>query len=474
MSNRYSLSPEFDFSGLTFLDEVRAEANGKSANYQGLDRHNSISFPISAFPEKVQHIILALQESLQYPVDFIGTAMLYTVSLAIGNTHKVKVKENWTESALLYIALVGAPGTMKSHPLSFSIGPIIDRDCSTFREYEKKVHEYKKAISIKAKGRTKPEYDEPIKPVLHKFLVQDFTPESLTETHRLNKRGIGVYVDELASWFKNFNRYNNGSDQEFWLSNWSGKPIIIDRKTGDPIFIKSSYISVAGTIQESILSELGRGNRSQNGFTDRILFAMPEGLKKSYWSDRELHPQHLQNWHVMVNNLLDLPVPIDETDSLSPTVLSFTDEGYARLKEWQRENTDKCNSADNDMVKGLYSKLEVYVIRLSLILQMMQWAAGESDKRTVELNTVARAIDLIEYFRNTGMKVKRYLLDSSPLDKLTSEKKLLYQSLPINFSTGQGLLLAKSQGVAEVTFKRFLNDNSLFERVSYGNYSKKI
>mgnify|MGYP000010446173 CR=1 FL=1 len=52
---------------------------------------------------------------------------------------------------------------------------------------------------------------------------------SIITIHQDNKRGICLYVDELMSWLKNFNRYNSGSEEQFWLSVFSGKPIILDR-----------------------------------------------------------------------------------------------------------------------------------------------------------------------------------------------------------------------------------------------------
>ena len=42
--------------------------------------------------------------------------------------------------------------------------------------------------------------------------VMSSAVRSLADVHKFNKRGIGVYSDELASWFKNFNRYNKGSE----------------------------------------------------------------------------------------------------------------------------------------------------------------------------------------------------------------------------------------------------------------------
>lgn len=43
------------------------------------------------------------------------------------------------------------------------------------------------------------------------------TPEGLSYIHAQNKRGLCLWSDELSAWFKNFNRYNNGSEEQFWL-----------------------------------------------------------------------------------------------------------------------------------------------------------------------------------------------------------------------------------------------------------------
>ena len=115
----------------------------------------------------------------------------------------------------------------------------------------------------------------PQAPVRSRFLVSDITPEGLSLIHAQNPRGLCLWSDELSAWFKNFNRYNNGSEEQFWLSVFNAKPTISDRKsTQSSIFIRRPYISVIGTIQKKILGELVKGERSSNGFIDRILFVM--------------------------------------------------------------------------------------------------------------------------------------------------------------------------------------------------------
>lgn len=456
------------------IEDIQTEA--EQIIKQGNDLNDKLTnrFPVEVFPLPIQQIITATNENLNYPIDFIGASMLYAVSVAVGNTHKVEVKKGWLESSVLYLAIVARAGTNKSHPLSFALQPIVEQDKKTYRLYEQQRQDYEKTVCLSKKERDQQAIDEPIKPVWQKFLLSDFTPEALTEVHKHNKRGIGVYVDELAGWFKNFNRYNKGSEMEFWLSAWSGKPINIDRKTGEPVFIPLPFISVCGTIQNGVLNELAKESRTQNGFIDRILFVIPENIQKEYWSETDLSPLVYENWQSILSNLLNLSIANDETLNPCPEVLKFTPEAKRILFAWQKGNTDQSNEAQNEAVSGIYSKLEMYAVRLALILEMMRFACNESDKQAVSVEAIQGALKLVEYFKNSAVKVHSIISNASPLDKYPADKQALYKTLPDTFTTEIGLQVAESLGVAERTFKRFLIDKELFKRMSRGEYEKLI
>ncbi|WP_299756732.1 YfjI family protein [uncultured Pontibacter sp.] len=432
------------------------------------------SFPVHAFPQDIQDIIYLLNERLQFPIDFIGAGMLYAASVAIGNTHKVQVKTDWQESAAIYITLVGRPGTNKSHPLSWALTPVFERDSKAYQQYQQEYEKFRQAASLSSKQRKEQGiFEEPAKPALFKHIVQDFTPEALIKVHSQNLRGLGVFADELASWFKNFDRYNKGSEEQFWLSNWSGKTIIIDRKGDNPIRIDTPYVSVCGTIQNGILSDLAKDSRSQNGFIDRILFAMPQDLKKPYPNDLELPQEVTQRWYTYLSNLLDLPLMTDDEGKPQPHVLKFTKQAKAVLNKWMRVNTDLINEAEAESIAGFYTKLEVYLIRLSLILQMLSYTTGDSAREHIEAETVERAILLMEYFRQTGLNVHG-ILTSTPYDRLTAKQSRIYDLLPDTFHTKEGVTIAFSKGMPEVTFKRFLQRSDLFTKEKHGQYSKKF
>lgn len=441
---------------------------------QGAMELNVNPFPVDAFPLPVQQIILATNEHLNFPIDFIGASLLFSASVGIGNTHCIEVKRGFRQSAVLYMAIVSRSGTTKSHPLSFALQPIAQSDAKSLRDYEQLKREYDQAVSLSKKQRDEQGMPDFIKPVWKKFLLSDSTPEALAEVHKFNKRGIGVHADEMAGWFKNFNRYNSGSEMEFWLSQWSGMPINIDRKGGEPNYLPNPFISVGGTIQNGILNELAKNGRSQNGFIDRILFVVLNN-KKEPWTDSDLPQEILDSWNRIIQKLLEMPLSFDdETMMPLPEILRFTPDAKALLMKWQKENTDACNAAESEFLSGMYSKMDMYILRIALILELLQYACNESQKLAIGTGAVRGAIKLAEYFKKSAFKVYSILSNANPLDKFPTDRQKFYHALPDIFTTQEGLQIAISVGFPERSFKRFLNDQELFRRISRGEYEKLV
>ncbi len=238
-----SNQPEVDIPMSALAEDIKEKEALLDTQNTADEKLKVSDFPINVFPEQIQNIIQEANSTLNFPIDFLSCSILYAVSVAIGNTHKLKIKTGWIENALLFMILVGKKGINKSHPISFAIQPILDRDRKLFTQYRKDYADYQEAITTDGVDKSSLE-----KPVLKKTIVSDFTIEALTEIHAQNERGIGVYVDEIAGWFKNFERYTQGSQQEFWLSVFSGKPIISDRKSSKPVHLNHPFFSVIGSI----------------------------------------------------------------------------------------------------------------------------------------------------------------------------------------------------------------------------------
>lgn len=430
-------------------------------------------FPYEVFPETVQEIVLATNERLNFPVDFIGTSLLYAAAVAIGNTHRAELMRGWRESAVLYLALVGRPGTNKTHPLKWALAPLEKQDNKAFLEYERKMQEFEQVAALTKKERETQGYDTPVKPVWRQILVSDFTPEALATVHRYNKRGLGVYADELASWFNNFNRYNKGSEEQFWLSVWSGNGVKVNRKTSEPLNIALPFIGVTGTIQPGVLNKLAE-NRTENGFLDRLLFVINEALKKEYWSENELPHEIAENWEAVITAILNQPLSTDEAGTLQPQILRFAPDAKNRLFEFNKELTDLSNHTQSDVYRGTLAKVESYAIRFSLILEILAYACGQSDKGEIGLQSVEGALKLVEYFKNTAKRVQAIVMNENPLESMPNDKRTLYEALPDEFKTADAVNIGERLGMKERSVKRFLKEKGLFSKIQWGVYEKQI
>ena len=74
-------------------------------------------FPIDVYPGEIQNIIKELDRVYGYSNDLISASMLFTMSVAIGNSHYIKIKDGWSDSSALYIVLIATAGGGKTHAL---------------------------------------------------------------------------------------------------------------------------------------------------------------------------------------------------------------------------------------------------------------------------------------------------------------------------------------------------------------------
>jgi hypothetical protein len=279
----------------------------------------------------------------------------------------------------------------------------------------------------------------------------------------------------LASWFKNFTRYNNGSEEQFWLSAFNGSTTMSDRKNSqNSIFIKSPFISVVGTIQKRLLTELANGERAANGFIDRILFAMTKTTSKPRWNEEEVREDLDRDWERILNRLLSVSCNLNENQEPQPIIIRFDNDAKKSLYAWQHYNAELCDNEMSDNVISFFCKLEIYVLRFCLILRMARWAVSDESQspEIIEADDVDGAIRLTEYFRQNALAVITCVSE----EKLNDLHRTVYDHLTDEFSTADGIKTAERFGMKDHTFKMFLtrNLNTLFKRIRQGWYRKML
>lgn len=439
-------------------------------------------FPVDAFPLPLQKVIYDTNRCLNFPIEFIGGSLLAASSIMIGKTQRAEVMPGWIEKAVLYLILVGRPGVMKSPPLKFAMKPIMDLDRESYKSYVKNCQQYEEGAITK-------------KPVFNKHLVSDATQEAVVKVHEANPYGIGVYVDEISGWLGSFDRYtqSKGGDEGFYLTNWSDGSVNKDR-TNSEFYIPNSFISVVGTIQPGLLNDILGGARSSNGFMDRILSIIPKNLTVKAWSLERLDQSTIKYWQTTINKLKNLRESIiaeldnqDEENKQDSITLKFSNEAFELIRGWQMKHAKVCNEVKDDVKRGLYSKMDIYCIRLSLIFEVLHSVCQDGKDvpdtpKCINILAVKSAISLISYFKAQADDLYKRVSDSSGLENLSSDKKEFYQALSDRDSKGNfkaittksALLTSEKWKMSESTVKRFLGDKKLFKNIGHGKYEKLL
>ena len=436
-------------------------------DYIKLNRKAVNPFPVDVFPKTLQEIAFETSDKFQFPLDYLGSGILSAASTAIGVSHKVEVKKGWEEKANLFTVIVGRPGDSKSHALNFCYKPIHIKENQFFIEYESLLAEYELSLMDKTEGKN------PLKkPILKKFLISDFTPEALVLVHSNNKRSVCIYVDELKGWLSNFNRYNNSGEAETYLSLWTGTQITTDRASGKSLRLEDPFIGVIGSTQITVLKEFAKDGRSSNGFMDRLLFVYPEQQKTIKWNINKIDNIHLENYYTIITNLIELKNGVDNKSILTP----IEKKAKEYLFNWQNNRPEEYLF---EYERSIDIKLQQYVIRFALILQLVHHVIDNKPKNEIDLFAVKGGIKLFKYFYHNAIRVRHEVTKKNYLESLTELQKKILEDLPKTFTTREGVKIAckvvnGKPRISQRQFKTYLNDRKLFKRVSHGNYERVL
>ena len=430
------------------------------------------SFPLEIFPKAIRDIIEALEEYENYNVDFTSASFLTVFAAAMGNTWSVRFMTGWVSRPIIYMVLVGSPSCGKTPPLQQAVAPLLKLDGEYDMIYCKEMETYRRWERMSAKQRERHSLPEEMKMPQRKcHVVVDSTVEALIGALRDNPRGVLIYKDEIDSLLSNFNRYN-GSDEGYFLSLFSGTPFKYSRKSNNEhIFLANPYCSIIGTTQPGRLGEQFGGKRMMNGFSSRFLKVYPEIDKMPSWNDTAMPDGVLEEWERIIRRVITVTPSTDQEGKATSIELLFSQEAKLRVIQWKDEVNNKAYAeTDSDAVRALCGKLETYLVRFCLVIQIMHCICGESGMDKIEPGTAELAIRLTEYFRNMESRIAPEI-ETGILDNRFTE---LLGNLRDSFTTAEAVREALQLGISESSVKRFLRDGGrgFVKKKSHGCYRK--
>ncbi|MBG7611049.1 DUF3987 domain-containing protein [Polaribacter sp. BAL334] len=408
------------------------------------------SFPIDIFPQEIQSLIKNAEETVGFNPDFFSAGILSICATAIGTSVSL-FNGSYPSQPILWLAIIGRSGIGKTHPLKFSKKPIEEKDKKSYEEFIKLEESYELE---EKKGK---------KPIYIKSILTDFTIEKLTETLKYNPKGALIFKDELIGWINSFDQYKNGGDQQKYIESWNGDVVTADRVSKSPARVEKSNVNIIGGLQPRRLKELALNGRDDDGFLPRMLLIYPTNIKPNLFTGKNIEPQHIENYSRLINNLFDV----------SETTLRINENQIKIYQDWQHKAVK--NSYDDDVETCIQAKLESYVWRLALVIEMIFQATENEFRDTISDNSLIKAIKLVEYFRMNALKVFDKIISTNPLDDLPTTKIELINELPLEFKRIDVIPLFNHYGIKGGSIGRFLNNNKLFKRLdSKGNYKKLI
>lgn len=399
------------YSALELTNRLRAEAVQVSES----------GLPLEVFPQKVQEIIFNLAAYENFNIEFSASIVLSAVAAAIGNACQIQIKGNWKTSPSIYMMLVGRPGLGKTPPLSFLYRPIHEQDDRMFEQYLQACDEYERALATAGKNKD---------------------------------------ADDL-------------------LSTYSGRPLKSVRKSeARPILIRQPCINVIGSVQTNLLPEVFRNEYKSNGLLDRFLFVYPKDQRISKWqrTDRDTpRPDTMGQWRTLLNKILNLPCPTTEKDNtICSTVLHMAEDAERYFYDWYNGIIDTVNAVRNDAeVDSRKTKLDGNAARLSLIFQILRWAAGESHMQYIELDSVKAAIRMIDYYEDTYRRIQESIVSAG----IGDNKEAWLSLLDDTFTTGAAVIAGKKVDISRRTVYYALDKlsrepNPVLEKLHHGLYRK--
>ena len=378
--------------------DVKAPA-GTGAQANGISSSTLILPDFSVFGDEIANAADKYCRLFGINADFLFSSMLAVASGIVGAKRQLKIHQSWRVIPALWCANVGAPSTGKTPAALAALDPVFEEQRRRRDKFEMESVTYEDLLAqyqrdVKAK---RPDAEKPDPPILNHAYATSLTLEGLSRELSHNP-SIITFADELAGWWRSFDKYRAGDDRQQWLSIWSGTPS--NNLRADPTkatsFMKPN-VAILGGLQPSVLPQLTGG--VEDGLAARFLFVAPE--IEPMVDSLELLDDPLHDvWTRKCENLFDLR----ETE-LTPS--RSTKEAY---QNWQREWRKLFDAKEETPLNYAMLKMEQHVWRFSIITQTLY----DPESPYVDFRAIQQATRIADYYHRHLLKV----YDHSAADEL--------------------------------------------------------
>ncbi|MEQ8850137.1 DUF3987 domain-containing protein [Botrimarina sp.] len=368
-------------------------------------------FPTHLLPDPLRSLVQEAAAAIGCDESMVALPGLAICAAAIGATRVARIKRGWKEPSILWAALIHPSGGTKSQGRKVVLEPLLAHQRRARREYEEQAlayeaqqAEYKKALKAWEKSKDNgPPPEAPVLPVEVEFITSDANVEGVIRVLNRNPRGVLLERDELAAWVKSFNQYHNGgADAQNWIGAHGGDYMKVNRAGfSKSLYVANAAVSVSGTVQPEVLSEVLKGEHTHSGFAARLLMAWPP-LKVKRWSEREVSDATQRRYAERLAALLSLDFSVDEEGESYPYPVRLSAGALERFRRFVDEHGLEALDLGN-AERAAHAKLEGYAARLALVMQLID----DPDAEEITEDMISRGIELTRWFGNEAARFYR-------------------------------------------------------------------
>ena len=359
--------------------------------------HELPKIPRGLFNPLLEEYFELLAESQNnLPYEVAVCCFLGVLSFAIGGNKVLRVRGKWKAKGQLWLALVGRPGSGKTHIID-AVGMDYlharepQDEQAARREFEEaNYNENSESSSGPAES--------------HRLTADSITLEALFHHHskRVNEAGFGVHADEILAVVNGMDQYKGkGNDKQTWLTIFNHGTAEMTR-IGANRKINSVFVPLLGGVQTEKLDELIGSEKQSDGFAARFLMCHGErGEVLSVERRKEL--ARLLTKHggsQQIESLLEELLRIRDQQ----TTVEMTEEAQDHLLHYEKY-LDELASEAAPAQELAYSKLNTYIYRVALLLhywcELLKGNDPDDQATKLGLETAERTTLIMEYFRKS-------------------------------------------------------------------------
>ncbi len=331
-------------------------------------------YPVEALPPTMRGAVEVYQRFGQQPLALVGSSALACASLACQGLADVGRDGSLTGPASLYFLVIGMSGERKTacdkrlsralwqwqrdrrQEMALAIAVAKSRLDAWMSRRDgmlgqiKKLSASTKVVDENERHALEAELErhdqgKPHVPVLPCLFNEDVTPEAMAVSLAQGHPTSSLWSDEGGLVIGSHAMSEETALRFFAMKNrlWDGRPFERKRTTRESVVVDGRRLTVSLMLQPMVAAKLvkvGDGVARGTGNLARFLFAWPSSTmgQRAYREGDDHHPALLA-WDVRLKELLRLPLPVEdeETMVLKPPVLRLES---AAFDVWRRLHDD--------------------------------------------------------------------------------------------------------------------------------------